>query len=54
MEAAMNQIRDLYAKANASERQRIQEQVRDLQKDLYSDWEMVFGMGASVCPRSLS
>lgn len=40
----MNQIRDLHAKANADERQQIQEQLRDLQRDLYTDWEITFGL----------
>ncbi|CAN9391058.1 unnamed protein product [Alternaria alternata] len=44
MEAAAQNIRELYAKSNARERQQIQEQVRDLQKDLYSDWEMMFSL----------
>ncbi|KAF1947605.1 S-adenosyl-L-methionine-dependent methyltransferase [Clathrospora elynae] len=40
MEAARNQIRDLHGKANARQRQKIHEQLRDLQKDLYSDWDI--------------
>jgi demethylsterigmatocystin 6-O-methyltransferase len=48
MEAAMNEIRDLYAKADAPGRQRIQEQLRDLQDNLYSDWELMFGWAAGV------
>ncbi|KAI4668844.1 uncharacterized protein J4E78_002672 [Alternaria triticimaculans] len=44
MEAAADQIRQAYAKGNARERQQIQEQIRDLQKDLYSDWEMMFSL----------
>ena len=48
MEAAITQIRDLYAKSDARERQEIQEQVRDLQKDLYNDWEMMFGLAIAV------
>ncbi|RAR07913.1 S-adenosyl-L-methionine-dependent methyltransferase [Stemphylium lycopersici] len=47
MEAAITQIRDLYAKSDARERQEIQEQVRDLQKDLYNDWEMMFGLAVA-------
>jgi len=48
MEAAAQNIRELYAKSNARERQQIQEQVRDLQKDLYSDWEMMFSLAMAV------
>ena len=44
----MNQIRDLYAKANASEQQRMQEQLRDLQTDLDTDWEVLFGLAMGV------
>ncbi|KAF2818954.1 S-adenosyl-L-methionine-dependent methyltransferase [Ophiobolus disseminans] len=44
MEAPMDQIRDLYAKANASERHGMQEQLRDLQTDLDTDWEVLFGL----------
>jgi demethylsterigmatocystin 6-O-methyltransferase len=45
----MNQIRDLYAKANASERHKLQEQLRDLQTDLYTDWDVLFGLAMGVC-----
>ena len=37
MEAATKSIREICAKSDARERQKIQEQIRDLQKDLYSD-----------------
>ncbi|KAF2852304.1 S-adenosyl-L-methionine-dependent methyltransferase [Plenodomus tracheiphilus IPT5] len=47
MNAARDQIRNLYAKADAKERQVIQEQIRDLQRDLYTDWELLFGLGTS-------
>jgi demethylsterigmatocystin 6-O-methyltransferase len=45
----MNQIRDLYGKANASERHKLQEQLRDLQTDLYTDWDVLFGLAMGVC-----
>lgn len=48
METATDQIRDLYAKAHADERQKIQQQLRDLQNDLYSDWDILFGMAMGV------
>lgn len=48
METATNQIRDLYAKADASERQKIQEQLRTLQDNLYTDWEVLFGLAIGV------
>ena len=44
----MDQIRGLYAKATAGERQQIQEQLRDLQRDLYTDWELFFGFAVGV------
>lgn len=48
MEASMNQVRELYGKADADERQKIQEQLRDLQRDLYTDWEILFGLATGV------
>jgi demethylsterigmatocystin 6-O-methyltransferase len=49
MDAATKQIRDIYAGANAQERHKIQEQLRDLQHDLYTDWEILFGLAMGVC-----
>lgn len=49
MEAAMDQIRSLYAKADTSEKHVIQKQLRDLQIDLSSDWELFFGEAMGVC-----
>jgi demethylsterigmatocystin 6-O-methyltransferase len=51
MEEVMKQVRELYAKANAGERQEIQEQVRDLQKDFYNDGELLFSNAAGVSLR---
>jgi demethylsterigmatocystin 6-O-methyltransferase len=48
MEAATETIRNIYAKSDARERQQIQEQIRDLQKDFYSDWEMTFSLAMAV------
>jgi demethylsterigmatocystin 6-O-methyltransferase len=48
MEAATETIRNIHAKSDARERQQIQEQIRDLQKDLYSDWEMTFSLAMAV------
>jgi len=48
MEAALNVIRDQYTKGDAMERQKIQEQIRDVQNDLYTDWEVVFGNACGV------
>ncbi|KAH9871901.1 hypothetical protein J1614_006159 [Plenodomus biglobosus] len=36
------QVNSLYAKSNAAERQAIQEQIRDLQRDIYANWEVLF------------
>ncbi|KAH6858961.1 S-adenosyl-L-methionine-dependent methyltransferase [Alternaria rosae] len=44
MEAATEQIREIYAKSDARGRQQIQEKIRDLQTDLYSDWETMFSL----------
>jgi demethylsterigmatocystin 6-O-methyltransferase len=46
----MNEIRDLHAKANAAGQQDIQEQLRDLQTELYTDWEVLFGLAMGVRP----
>jgi demethylsterigmatocystin 6-O-methyltransferase len=48
METAMNEIRDLYAKADAPGRQQIQEQLRDLQDNVYTEWELMFGLAVGV------
>ncbi|KAI8936947.1 hypothetical protein NX059_006175 [Plenodomus lindquistii] len=53
MEAETAQIRALYATANTAERQAIQEQLRDLQRDLYTDWEILFGLGTASLQWSL-
>lgn len=53
MDAAIDQIRSLYAKANAAERQVLQEQVRDLQRELYTDWELFFSFGMDISQRTL-
>ncbi|EAT84436.1 hypothetical protein HBH56_044220 [Parastagonospora nodorum] len=42
MDAALNEIREQYTKGDAAERQKIQDQIRDLQYDLYTDWEVMF------------
>jgi hypothetical protein len=48
MEAALNVIRDHYTKADASERHKIQDQIRSLQDGLYTDWEVLFGYAVGV------
>jgi demethylsterigmatocystin 6-O-methyltransferase len=48
MEAAINEIRGLYTKADASERQKIQEQLMDLQANLFTDWEILFSLAMGV------
>jgi hypothetical protein len=48
MESALDQIRDLYIKADAAERHRIQDQIRSLQDELYTDWEVLFGQAIGV------
>ncbi|KAL1799816.1 hypothetical protein ACET3X_000158 [Alternaria dauci] len=53
MDASVQNIREIYAKSNARERQQIQEQIRDLQKDLYSDWEMIFSLAMAPLQSAL-
>jgi hypothetical protein len=48
MEAALDKIREVYAQSNASERQTIQEQVRDLERGLYTDLETLLSLGMAV------
>lgn len=48
MEAPMQQIRDLYANASATEKHKIQEQLRDLKNDLDTDWEVLFSLAMGV------
>lgn len=48
MEAALNMIRDQYTKGDAAERHKIQDQIRDLQNDLYTDWEVLFSNAYGV------
>ncbi len=48
MEEPMSQIRALYAKGDPRERQKIQEQLRDLQRELYTDWELLFSIACGV------
>jgi hypothetical protein len=56
MESALNEIRGLYANASAAGRQKMQEQLRGLQDELYTDWEVLFGlvMGVGRIKLSLS
>jgi hypothetical protein len=55
MDVAMKQIRDRYAEANPREQQKILEELRDLQNDLHTPWEVLFGvaMGVSL-PKDVS
>lgn len=48
MDVACQQIRALYEKSNARERQAVHEQLRDLQTELSSDWEVFFGLALAV------
>jgi hypothetical protein len=56
MESALNEIRGLYANASAAEQQKMQEQLRGLQNELYTDWEVLFSlvMGVGHIKLSLS
>lgn len=48
MENILEQIRALYANANANERQHIQEQLRDVQRDIASNFDLVWSLGSGV------
>jgi demethylsterigmatocystin 6-O-methyltransferase len=53
METSISQIRDIYAKASAAERQKIQMQLKTLENELYTDWEVLFGLAMGVsCEKS--
>ncbi|KAF9697183.1 hypothetical protein EKO04_004988 [Ascochyta lentis] len=46
MDSILKQIRTLYADADAHERQRIQEQLRDVQRDIASNFDLVWSLGS--------
>lgn len=48
MDSILEQIRALHAEADAHERQRIQEQLRDVQRDIASNFDLVWGLGSGV------
>lgn len=48
MEQILAQIKLLHAGANAYERQHIQEQLRDIQHELTSNLDLVWGLGSGV------
>ena len=48
MEQILAQIKSLHAGANACERQHIQEQLRDIQHELASNLDLVWGLGSGV------
>jgi demethylsterigmatocystin 6-O-methyltransferase len=48
MEAVACQIRDLYAQADEEERRKLQNDLRDLQTSLDTDWDMLVRIGSGV------
>jgi hypothetical protein len=48
MENILDQIRALSVDADAQGRQRIQEQLRDVQREIASNFDLVWGMGSGV------
>ncbi|KAH7088159.1 S-adenosyl-L-methionine-dependent methyltransferase [Paraphoma chrysanthemicola] len=44
MDAPLKQIREIYANSTDHERHKIQSQLRDLEHDMYTDWEVLFGL----------
>lgn len=51
MDAILDQIRALYAKASANERQNIQQQLRDVQREVASNFDLVWSFGCGVGTR---
>lgn len=48
MDTIIDQIRVLSANADAKGRQHIQEQLRDVQRDIASNFDLVWGLGSGV------
>jgi hypothetical protein len=48
MEAIAKQIRDLHASADVNQRQHLQEQLRDLQRELSTPFDLIWGMASAV------
>lgn len=48
MDAILDQIRTVYAEADAIERQHIQEQLRDVQREIVSIFDLVWSLGSGV------
>lgn len=54
MDSVSIQVKELYAQSDARGRQRIQEQLRDLQRDLSTDSEVFFGLALGSLQLSLT
>lgn len=48
MENILDQIRELSVNADAQGRQRIQEQLRDAQREIASNFDLVWNLGSGV------
>jgi hypothetical protein len=48
MEAIAKQIRDLHASADVNQRQHLQEQLRDLHRELSTPFDLIWGMASAV------
>lgn len=48
MESILSQIHTLYAAADANKRQHIQQQLRDVQRDIASNFDLVWSLGSVV------
>lgn len=54
MDSVLDQIRALSANANAKEQHQIQEQLRDVQREIASNFDLVWGLGSGVSAKPLS
>ena len=55
MEAITSQVQDLYANANEEGRRKLQDDLRELQTSLDTEWDMVVRLGSGVStPQTLS
>lgn len=50
MDAVLNQIRILHANADEDERQHMNEQLRDVQRELASNFDLVWSLASGVRP----
>jgi hypothetical protein len=54
MDSILEQIRTLYVNANAIEKQHIQEQLRDVRREIASNFDLVWDLGSGVSRKPFS